>query len=115
MSIYDDIDGLNIADYSKIYELVTVTSYRNKNIDYSNYIVKDRDGFILTEMDIENIIEKMIDAEIQNRAKEEFEKHRIVKTDSEKYDVYITDLYIRYEMYSKNIESVDVEGYILEK
>lgn len=115
VSVYDNLDELDISNYSKIYEVSSNGYYWNEELDYSNYEIESRNNKRVIYADVEDLIQNMITAEMNGNEKTVFEKYRLLETKNENVDMYITNIYIRYELYSKDIEAFEISGYILEK
>lgn len=112
ISAYESIDGVNIEEYRTIYKLYE-GSYNQK--DYENYQIKSRNDEIVIEVDFQNLIDQMIKAYSVDKEDETFELYRWVDTNDKNIKIYLTSFHMSYEMYTREIESFSVDGYILVK
>ena len=108
MNFYKELDNLNVSEYSKIYKLpytyfsTSILKYENNKIDIN--------------IDLHDYIKKLIKANELSYVdgKEAFERNKIIKID-ENTDLYLTKIYCNYNNDTKEVEDVNVEGYILKK
>ena len=108
LNFYKELDNLNVSEYSKIYKLpytyfsTSILKYENNKIDIN--------------IDLHDYIKKLIKANELSYVdgKEAFERNKIIKID-ENTDLYLTKIYCNYNNDTKEVEDVNVEGYILKK
>lgn len=102
----NDLDGLDISEYSKIYEINRI--YGSSN-NYRNYQINVENKKIY--IDLERYVQRLIE-EDDSRF---FEANSLVETKDENFDIYIMYIDISYDTENEEIENVIVDGYILEK
>ncbi len=117
VSLYKKLNGVNIADYNKVYELPytysdngTIIEYNGDNL-YSNYAIS-----VSFNVDLDSYIKNLIENyEISSAtAQRVFEEQEYIKIDETK-DLYLTEIGFSYTKSSKKIDSVRIEGFVLEK
>ena len=107
------LDGLDISEYSKIYEIYKY--YSSEEINYSNYVVSNENNQVNVTIDLQEFMNKMIDADKKDNTDAAFEKYRLLETDNENIKVYLTNFSMSYEIYTKKTSYIEVSGYILVK
>lgn len=106
------IDGLNIKEYSTMYKL-----YRHyvKSGDYSQVVAKNNENEIEVEINFEQLIEEIIDADIRYESDEFFEKNNLIKTNNENIMVYLTSCNFEYDIFTEVVTDFGFDGYFLIK
>lgn len=114
-SIYADapFDGLDISDYSKIYEIYR--RYDEEDKDYKNIEVKSREEEVIVTVDMTKFLDGLIESDYTNTEDEYLEENGLLKSNIENIDVFINDCNIDYEIYNEKVTDMDFEGYILVK
>lgn len=121
VSLYKKLDGLNIADYNKVYELPYTYNDDGTKIEYngdsmySSYDINININ-ISFYVDLESYVKDLIkNYEISEAtAQRVFEEQTYVKIDNTK-DLYLTEISFRYTKSSQKIENLRIEGFVLEK
>lgn len=114
ISEYINLDGLNISEYSKIYQIYD-GYYTYGELEYNAYPVYDQYKTINEKMDLQKLTKLLIDADMNRNAEEVFSNNNLVDTENENVKVYLTSISFSYEVYTKEIKYVNVSGYILVK
>lgn len=112
--VNEKTDGIDVEGYSMLYMIYQ--DYRiSENQDYTNYQIKSRNSTIIAEVNLQELIDKMIKADISGDVDEIFKENRILETEDGNIKVYLTNFSMEYEIYTKSISSVNIGGYILVK
>lgn len=117
VSLYKKLDGLNIADYNKVYELPYTYNDDGTKIEYNgDSMYSSYDINISFYVDLESYVKDLIkNYEISEAtAQRVFEEQTYVKIDNTK-DLYLTEISFRYTKSSQKIENLRIEGFVLEK
>lgn len=117
VSLYKKLDGLNIADYNKVYELPYTYNDDGTKIEYNgDSMYSSYDINISFYVDLESYVKDLIkNYEISEAtAQRVFEEQIYVKIDNTK-DLYLTEISFRYTKSSQKIENLRIEGFVLEK
>lgn len=117
ISMYDTNSEVNIEGFKKLYPSYDgFYGTRNDNdIDLANYEIKDRNENIKVTVDIQDFVKQMKEADKNNTKNITFEKNRYLKTSDENITFFVTSFVITYELYSNEIDSVSLDGYLLVK
>lgn len=112
----EDLVELDVSEYSKLYKMVEDYSY-NRNNDYSKFRITNDKKTIYAEVDLESFVQKMIDAKENSNldADEIFRTSNVLKTNDSNYVFVVTYLSTTYSSATKEIDYLNVSGYILEK
>ena len=114
ISEYTNIDGLDISEYSKIYELYDgYYSYNEKN--YNSYAVFDKYKFIEEKINLQKLMKLLIKADEEKNSEEVFLNNNLIDTENENVKVYLTNISFSYEIYTKEPNYVNMNGFILVK
>lgn len=116
----DRLNNLDITKYKSITEVYGEKDYSNDN-QYANadsghillsfYTANDRDLFITS--DIREICFSIISME---SCGEDYELHsNNIYVLDQQYDLFITSIYLKYIQNTKEISSIDIDGFLLEK
>ena len=103
----NETDGLDISNYSKIYDLDI--NYIDKYKYFTGNV-----GSIRVKLNLEDYLEDIIEADENNMSLEFFKDNAIIEVESEGIDIYITYIYIEYNE-NHDIDYCTLEGYALEK
>lgn len=117
VSLYKKLDGLNITDYNKVYELPYTYNDDGTKIEYNgDSMYSSYDINISFYVDLESYVKDLIkNYEISEAtAQRVFEEQTYVKIDNTK-DLYLTEISFRYTKSSQKIENLRIEGFVLEK
>ena len=114
-----DLDGLDISQYSKIYELDS-EYIDEEELDKENmlqYELESENGDIKVSANLEEYAEQLIYFNKNNYYHEEdsYLETNLLKTNQENIDIYITSIYIRYNVDDYKMDNLNISGYILEK
>lgn len=113
----EEINELDISEYSKMYKFEDEYGYSEECNDYSKYKVTNNLKTIHLEIDIEKFIQKMVEAKKDYYMDEHdvFRKNNILNTNKKEYVILLTNFSTRYVPNTKEIEYLRIDGYILEK
>ena len=103
----NELDGLDISNYSKIYDLDI--SYIDKYKYFTGNV-----GSIRVKLNLEDYLEDIIEANENDMSLEFFKDNAIIEVEPEGIDIYLTYIYIEYNE-DHDIEYCTLEGYALEK
>lgn len=110
-----EFDGIDISEFSKLYEIDYPYNY-NEKIDYKNIEIEDENKNIETKVNLEELVNKLIDADEDSFSTDEvFEENCFIKTENENVSIYLTHINFEYGIYTKDVNSMNLGGYIFVK
>lgn len=113
----EDINELDISEYSMMYKFEDDYDYGSECDDYSKYKITNNLKTINLEIDMKSFIEKMADAKDDYYLDEHdvFRENNILNTNKKEYVVLLTNFSSRYMPDTEEVEYLRINGYILEK
>lgn len=116
---YGELNGLDISEYSKIYKLDAeyINESEIKNGGLTEYELESQDGRIKIVADLKKYADQLIKFNSSNQYHENdgYIQKNLLKTNNENIDIYITTIYVRYNIDTFEMDNFDISGYILEK